>query len=315
MADREFVNVLAIDGGGIRGIIPAIILAELERRMGRRLHEAFDLVAGTSTGGIIALGICTPCNGGKPYSPADLLELYRDHGREIFRRGPFTALASLVAPKYSARPLNALLNEYFGDTMLKSSLTDLLIASYDLQAQSPFFFKSHRARSNPDYDWKISLVARATSAAPTFFPPLRLRAEEEEYALVDGGVFANNPAMAAYAEARSLHGDRVRVRVVSVGTGDRRDNIGYASARRWGLLSWARQIVPVFMDSVSEGVDYEISQLPGCVFHRLQLPLLPPIDNDMDDASTANVAALEKAAEIYVRENAGLMESIARELG
>jgi uncharacterized protein len=87
----------------------------------------------------------------------------------------------------------------------------------------------------------------------------------EDYALVDGGVFVNNPAMAACAEARSLYPGSERIMVVSVGTGDRQDQITYASAKDWGLVGWAKQIVPIFMDSVSEAVDYELKALPDAL--------------------------------------------------
>ena len=145
---------------------------------------------------------------------------------------------------------------------MSSALTNLLISSYDLQSQLPFFFKSERAKRDPAYDWKIRDIARATSAAPTFFPPFHLQRGDQDYALVDGGVFVNNPAMAAYAEARSIFPDARQYVVVRVGTGDRQDHISFAAARKWGLLQWAKQIVPVFMDSVSEAVDFSSHNFP-----------------------------------------------------
>lgn len=101
-------------------------------------------------------------------------------------------------------------------------------------------------------------IARATSAAPTFFPAFRLTRANEAYTLVDVGIFVNNPGMAAYAEARNLYPEESEFLIVSVGTGDRNDRITYREAKGWGLLGWANQIVPVMMDSVSEAVDYEL---------------------------------------------------------
>jgi hypothetical protein len=123
----------------------------------------------------------------------------------------------------------------------------------------------------------------------------------QEYALVDGGVFVNNPSMAAYAEARYLYPEAQRIVVLSVGTGDRQDQITYAQAKGWGLLGWAKQIVPVLMDSVSEAVDYELAALPGCVYYRLQIPHLQDASNEMDDVDPQNLANLQAIASEYAK--------------
>src|SRR5690348_18029822 len=119
------INVLSIDGGGIRGIIPASILAALERCTGRELHQVFDLIAGTSTGGIIALGIGTTANGGKPYRPADLVGLYVANGPAIFKKGMLTRVKSCFGPKYAPDALEQVLQTFFGETQLHSALTPL----------------------------------------------------------------------------------------------------------------------------------------------------------------------------------------------
>jgi len=162
--------VLSIDGGGIRGVIPATILQQLASQIKQPLHQVFDLIAGTSTGGIIALGIGTAANNGGPYSPDELLELYVEHGPTIFKKSWYTAIKSWLRPKYSPRALEETLRAYFKQTDLRSALTPLLISSYDLQSQLPFFFKSHKIAADPAYNWKLTDAARATSAAPTFFP-------------------------------------------------------------------------------------------------------------------------------------------------
>jgi len=212
--------------------------------------------------------------------------------------------------------LEATLAKFFQDTELQTALTPLLISSYDLQGQLPFFFKSHRIAADPSYNWKATEVARATSAAPTFFPPLHLMRGHQDYALVDGGVFVNNPSMAAYAEARILYPEAKQIVVVSVGTGDRQDQITYASAKGWGLLGWAKQIVPVLMDSVSEAVDYELGCLPGCVYYRLQVPWekLERASGDMDNVTPENLTNLQSVANDYVTSIADLLDTICAEL-
>lgn len=308
------IKVLSIDGGGIRGIIPAVILGEMQKRLGKDLYNFFDLIAGTSTGGIIALGIGTACNQGGPYSPDDLLSLYVQNGAAIFKKSWFTSLRKWFRPEYSPRALEATLLQYFRDTQLHSALTPLLISSYDLQAQKPFFFKSHVIARYPSWNWPVVQVARATSAAPTYFPPLRLANEDESYALADGGVYVNNPAMAAYAEARRIYAGFTKFFVVAVGTGDRQDHIAYRKARKWGRLGWAEQIVPVFMDSVSEAVDYQLQFMPDCNYCRLQLEHLEGAEAEMDNVTPKNLIDLQNVAKNYVATNSGDLDKICAEL-
>jgi len=316
MADSKTksIKVLAIDGGGIRGIIPAVILSELQKRLGKELWQAFDLIAGTSTGGIIALGIGTACNSGRPYSPDELLNMYMQNGGAIFRKTWLTPVRELILPKYSPHTLERTLETFFKDTNFGSALTPLLISSYDLQSQLPFFFKSHRISASPEYNWKVVYLARATSAAPTFFPPYHLIKGAEDYALVDGGVFVNNPSMAAYAEARSLYPEASEVVVVSAGTGNRQDSIKFAAANKWGLIGWAKEIVPVLMDSVSEAVDYELKTMLGTNYCRLQVDDLQEASSEMDDVSPENLANLQAVAKRYVRSNSGYLDEVCAKL-
>jgi patatin-like phospholipase/acyl hydrolase len=311
------INVLSIDGGGIRGIIPASILAALEQGVGRALHEVFDLIAGTSTGGIIALGIGTTANGGKPYRPADLVGLYLQNGPAIFKKDLLTPVKSFFGPKYSPDALERTLERFFGDTRLDSALTPLLVSSYDLATQLPYFFKSHKIAQGPSYNWKARQIARATSAAPTFFPPFRLEGDGKEHALVDGGIFVNNPAMAVYAEARNLYPDASEIFLVSVGTGDRDDRITYGKAKGWGLIGWARQIIPVMMDSVSEAVDYELDAVLGAAATRQHFRLQPRLtmaSNEIDDTSPENLNHLKREAEEFLQKDAPKTQTICAEL-
>lgn len=308
------IKVLAIDGGGIRGIVPAVILSEIQKRLGTDLYNVFDLIAGTSTGGIIALGIGTACKDGRPYSPDELLQLYVESGPSIFNKNLLTTEKELIRPKYSPDGLEAALEKFFGDVEFKTALTPLLISSYDLQGQLPFFFKSQKITAHPNYNWPIVSIARATSAAPTFFPPFPLVRGDENYALVDGGVYVNNPSMAAYAEARSLYGNEAQFVVVSAGTGNRQDQIAYSTAKDWGLLGWAKEIVPVFMDSVSEAVDYELRAMPECTYHRLQVKNLSPASNDMDDVTPQNLANLQTVARNYVASISGEIDAMCAQL-
>jgi hypothetical protein len=242
------------------------------------------------------------------------VDLYVQNGAIIFKKSFFESLEELARPKYSPDGLEKVLEEYFGETEFKTALTPLLVSSYDLQTQLPFFFKSHKIAADASYNWLVRQIARATSAAPTYFPPFHLVRDNQDYALVDGGVFVNNPAMAAYVEARRLYPDAENVVVVSVGTGDRQDRITYALAKDWGLIGWARNIVPVLMDSVSEAVDYELQSLPECTYYRLQVESLPQTAADMDNVTPENIANLQAIAKKYVNAHEDDLDRIAAAL-
>src|SRR5215510_14343559 len=199
-------RILCIDGGGIRGIIPAIVLAEIERRTGRRIHQLFDFIAGTSTGGILALALVKPVKKGlrRPqYRAKDVIELYETQGRRIFSRSLLHQLVSLdglANKKYQAGPIETVFEEFFGEVMLSQALSDVMVTSFDIQKRDAFFFRSYRAEKKKEFDFLMRNVARATSAAPTYFEPELIKNDKKAYALVDGGVFANNPSMCAMVD-------------------------------------------------------------------------------------------------------------------
>jgi patatin-like phospholipase/acyl hydrolase len=302
------LRVLALDGGGIRGIIPASLLAELERRCDRRIGEMFDLIAGTSTGGILALGLTTPdpANPGEPrYRAEELVDLYVEKGHLIFKSSLWYRLLTLFGlfgSKYTVSGLDATLQAYFGEARLKDAVTEVLITSYDLESRDSWFLARHKARETADSDFPIRDVARATSAAPTYFRPGRLLLQPPT-AMVDGGVFANNPAMCAYVEAIKLHGLQ-DILVVSLGTGQVKTPIHYLQARTWGLIGWARQLISVFMDGVSDTVEHQVGWLlpekdGKRRYFRFQTEL-PPGMGSMDDTSPERIEALKQIAAMLI---------------
>ena len=292
MAER--VRVLSIDGGGIRGIIPALVLAELERRAGRRTFELFDLIAGTSTGGILACALCAP----DPLPATELVGLYQDRGPEIFDRSLFQRIRSaegLLDEKYDAGALDRALHHYLSDKRLSESRPDLIVPAYDTAGPGPHFFKSRKARESAADDFPLSIVARATSAAPTYFEPLH--SGQQSY--VDGGVFAVNPAMCAFAEVLRWS-PGAEVVVLSLGTGQRTHQRQWDEVKDWGLLEWARPILDVVFDGISDAVDYQLRQvLPEDRYWRLQIELEGARD-PLDDASQENLRALRERAEALI---------------
>src|SRR5690348_52164 len=181
-------TILSIDGGGIRGVIPATVLAEIERRTGRRVYELFDVIVGTSTGGILALGLTLAQDGGARYEAAELAAMYREQGPKIFPHEFLGWVRRLFGPKYPERGRRAVLEARFGDARLSGALTEVLVTSYDIAERRPFFFRRQDARERAARDFKMSDAALATSAAPTYFPPVRLSDPDapEDRVLVDG---------------------------------------------------------------------------------------------------------------------------------
>jgi patatin-like phospholipase/acyl hydrolase len=284
------MRVLSIDGGGIRGLIPALVLAEIEERSGKRIWELFDLIAGTSTGGILACALCAP----DPLPAEQLVGLYEDEGPNIFDRSVWQRIRSaegLLDEKYDAAALDRALERFLSDKRLAETKPDLLIPAYNMGDPGPYFFKSRKAREEGE-DYALSQVARATSAAPTYFEPFQLGGE----ALVDGGVFATNPAMCAVAEVMRFQ-PTADLLVLSLGTGQRTHKRSFDEIKNWGLVEWAKPILDVVFDGVSDAVDYQLQHvLDEGHYWRLQVELTQASD-EMDNANVENLADLRAQAE------------------
>ena len=316
-------RVLSLDGGGIRGVIPALILHELERRTGQPICDLFDLIAGTSTGGVLALGLTCPDPGsvaddpaGRPaplYTAEDIAELYARDGRRIFRRSLWHRLRSmgvLAEEKYESSGVDDVLARTFGDARLTHALAPILVTAYDLELRRPHFFKSHKAHLDARRNFKMRDAARATAAAPTYFEPARVRPTEEEdwLTLVDGGVFANNPAACALVESMAFWGrDPREVLLLSLGTGQYTKPILFEEARGWGLARWAQPILDVVFDGVNDTVDYQVASLltpfDGSVgYTRIQAQIAQHLES-MDDVDPMNLRALRLIAKGLIHEH------------
>ncbi len=319
------IKILSIDGGGIRGIVPAVVLAEIEKRTGRHIARLFDLIAGTSTGGILALGLGIPKTPRAPlYAANQMIEMYEREGARIFSRRlshKVAACGNLWRAKYAATGIEQVLQDYFGDSRLRDAATDLLIPSYEIERSFPFFFRSAIARERSDYDFPVREVARATSAAPTYFEPMKLPTGTftHHFTLIDGGVFANNPAACALVEARTSHPDPTDFLVVSLGTGELNCCLPYEQAKNWGIMRWAMPALDVVFDGVSRTVDYQLRQLlPGTSakckrYYRFQTTL-DGHTHRLDNASPENITALKALAYNLVEKESGEIDKLCEKL-
>lgn len=329
------INILSIDGGGIRGIIPAVILCAIEdgirARKGdsARLADHVQLVAGTSTGGIIGCGMLIPdaSNPKRPrYTMGEVLDIYMQRGKEIFSRSArhkFRTLGGLADEKYEASGLEKALEEKFGNTPLSQLLRPCLITSYDIRYRKTVFFGSHKTDEgrNKGRDFLVRHVARATSAAPTYFEAANIPSMAGvHHALIDGGVFANNPSMCAYAEARGLTlGGIVKptakdMYLLSIGTGTVTKEYPYAKAKDFGMMEWVQPVIDIMMSGNSETVSYQLERLFAAGdnpsgYVRIE-PELHNASSEMDLASPENLAALKEAGDKFVAENLDLIKRI-----
>lgn len=234
-------HILAIDGGGIKGVVPAAFLAQVEQVLGERVAPYFDLIAGTSTGGIIALGL------GLGLSASEILKFYTRLGPSVFAGGVFfRSMRRLGVAKYDAGSLRKALEQTFGDRTLGESTTRLIIPSLNLETGRVHIFKTaHHPRFEIDYQERAVDVALATAAAPTYFPTYR---SSKGIPLIDGGTWANNPVGLAVVEALGvLDWPRDDVKVLSLGCAAEPLSVSAARSRALGLGYWAFKIAEVFM--------------------------------------------------------------------
>ena len=275
-------HILSIDSGGIRGILPLALLTEIEWRRGP-CADLFDMMAGTSIGGIIATGLA------HRVSARTIYEMLMSDGGTIFAKTPVTDVSNAFNPKYDAAPLDGYLAKTFGSAMLAGIVKpELIVPTVDLLRPASIFFKSWRARQDPPYNFALKDLARATSAAETYFAPAVIQsASGDVYRCVDGGTAINNPTIAAILEADQLWHDQ-DVHVLSLGTGTMTEPITPANG---GILGWLPNLISLFNDSQASVLDHLARwAVPGLV--RCDIALGPKVNTAFDDASPTNLAAL-----------------------
>ncbi len=341
MFGKRTVRILSVDGGGIRGLIPALVLRHLRDRLRERgkhqeLHQVFDLMAGTSSGGLIVLALGTPAADHRrpgrflpcPALSIDrVVSIYREKGQAIFPRSVFRGLRVLtqaVHEKYDTGPFYELLEELFGTATLKDALCHLLVTSYDTQNGTVFLFKhrpQRKDRRDTDPNFYLKDVARAAAAAPTYFEPVLLSPIGDSgttLCLVDGAVFAANPSMCAYVEARKTFTSARRFLILSLGTGIVTKRYPYEEIKTWGYLEWVNPARGAPLSSVmargqSECVDHQLSKLPGVDYIRVD-GRLSQEHFQMDDADPDHVAALQEYAQRFIHENREALDRFCREV-
>lgn len=338
------IRILSIDGGGIRGIIPGVILNYLEKRLQildnskLKIGDYFDFIAGTSTGGILACIYLMPDEkGNAKFSAAEALELYLKDGAQIFHTNLISKLArgfGLFDERYSVAALEQQMKLFFGEEILSRLIRPCLITSYEITDRSAHFFTSKDAAEDL-YNFKVHQVARATSAAPTYFEPALIESlAGQKFSLIDGGVYANNPALCAYAEVRKTKfgesiGDVEKpncptikdMMMVSIGTGTVKKPYYYKDFKDAGQLKWLNPIIDILMSGNSETVDYQLRQMYKTLqpapevqnYYRIE-PGLREALSEMDNVTPKNLENLKQAGLWYIDENKTQLDEIADKL-
>lgn len=326
----ERITILSIDGGGIRGVIAVRILQFLEQELqaidgpGARLADYFDVVAGTSTGGLIAGMLTAPDEQGRPrFTANDGMKFYKDDAKSIFVQRPsiIKLLLSLIGPRYSPDSLDRILRDNFQDIRMSDTVTELLVPTFDIKIMEPTVFSSSEAKTDASTNAYLRDVLSATSAAPTYFPPKFVQTTDSagksrDYNLVDGGVAMNNPTYSAimhvlqekYGESSNLkkpmnlQHDFHKLLVISLGTGTTAVSYNAKDASSWGIFSWILHSgkSPI-LNIISEGSADVVNLNTSVLFQTLECPqnylriqalnLLGQVTS-IDDSTNKNVESL-----------------------
>ena len=330
--------VLTMDGGGIRGLIPVRLLETIEARLrtagkDRPLHRYFDMMAGTSAGGLIAASLALPRpedTGGTPVaSLPDLRRFFEVECRELFRRKGFLERFAVnpMAPfdhSFDERPFERLLKERFGWASLQGALTRVALTAYDIVAREPVVMANglgaDGGRPSDFYAWQ---AVRATMALPLHLPPMRAESlsGEADRLLIGGSVFMENPLLAAYAQARRLGWEAKDLVIVSLGSGTRqapRDERAVSGLDALGWLSPSREMP--LLSAMAQGQAASTAELAGQALADAGARVirldgeLPEGAEAIDNARPANIIELNGVADRIMRDNTVLLDDLAAEM-
>jgi patatin-like phospholipase/acyl hydrolase len=308
-------KILSIDGGGIRGVIPGMVMKYMEEQLQKktgnsdaRITDYFDFLAGTSTGGILTCALLVPSKekSDRPkFSAAEAVELYLANGEKIFKTSWLRkreAKYGLVDELYAAKGIEEVLQHYFGDAKLSQLLKPCLIPAYETELRQTYFFGQHKAIADPySRDYLVRDVCRATSAAPSYFETSHIHSlGAVAHTFIDGGIFANNPSLCAYAEVRRAD-DQPKAKdmfVLSLGTGSTKHSYDYEKIKDQPAMSLIPALVDMMMSGVSETTHFELVKMFEAVncadqYIRIEPESLRNVNEEMDDASKSNLEDLQ----------------------
>ncbi|KAL7156034.1 hypothetical protein ABFS83_03G115700 [Erythranthe nasuta] len=337
----KLIRILTIDGGGVRGIIPGVILEFLESQLQKLdgedagLADYFDVIAGTSTGGLVTVMLTAPNEKNRPlFAAKDIKDFYLDNCPEIFPQErdnlvshtATTIKCLLSGPKYDGKYLRSLLKKKLGDTKLHETLTNIVIPTFDIKKMSHTIFSSYEVHNNPSIDALLSDICLGTSAAPTYLPAHYFKTKDSKgkktkFNLIDGGIAANDPCFIAIAEIIRMKMDEEnnsifhrspkeegRFLVLSQGTGSEQvRKYDAKKASKWSILRWLKNrksnpLLDVVSRAIQHITNYYGSTFVGALhssgnFLRIQDETLVGVTSSVDVATKKNLKNLVKVGE------------------
>ncbi|MGL4997653.1 MAG: patatin-like phospholipase family protein [Cetobacterium sp.] len=330
------LRILSIDGGGVKGVVPAIICQylenELSKYMNRKvfLHQYFDLVVGTSTGGILGALYVSP----NYHTANEIVDLYKNCGDRIFKKNIIRRVSSfggILRPKYSTKALEELSQSLFGDINLSDTIKPFMTTSYDLIRAKEIFFDSLNAKKKPLKNFKLKDVVIASSSAPVYFNAKKLVSLNNEiYNCIDGGIFANNPALIAYAEARNIDfkkhlkenkpsfpGSDDMI-LISIGTGKKDGYKNYEHLKTKGGAKWMMPIIDILFSAQSNTDDFVLRKIFDSSknkwnYYRLN-PSLYKGSLDLDNKSITNINNLCSDTHDFIKKNKDKLDDVILQL-
>lgn len=302
--DTQYFKILTIDGGGILGIYPASLMRCIEEKIDGKIFEFFDLIVGNSTGGLIALSLAL----GK--STKEIESIYLNHGKDIFKRNLF-GICGICKPVFSNRKLISIVKEFLGDSLISDCKTRICIPASDVTNQKPVVFKtSHSDQYFVDKNIEAWKIAISTSAAPTFFPAYELEDDMRKGIFVDGGIWANNPALIGFAEAQKLGEKSENIKLLSIGTGRSSKYYSDKKKKANSIISWKLDLIPYVFDIQSLSVDNLMSYLMSDNYYRFN----PSINPKYKMHSIKAVNTLKKqAANTFLEKGVELLKNFFTE--
>ncbi|URE20746.1 Patatin group A-3 [Musa troglodytarum] len=304
-APGKLVTVLSIDGGGVRGLIPATILAFLESKLQEldgpdaRIADYFDVIAGTSTGGLVTTMLTAPNNDGRPlFAAKDIIQFFLDNSPKFFPQKKAGVVWNLfdaaTGPKHDGKYLHSKIQELLGDTKLSQTLTNVVIPTFDIKLLQPIIFSTFETKDTPLKDALLSDICIGTSAAPTYLPGHYFQTEDHqggtrEFNLVDGGVAANNPQEGKFSAQGSA---------------------------KWGLLEWlynkgSTPIIDIFFQASADMVDIHAPVLFRAL-HSEEHYLRVQDDTLVGDAASVDISTRENLEKLVQMGNELLKKPVSR---
>lgn len=326
---KKQINVLSLDGGGVKSITSLKILEYIEKQSGKKVTDLFDVVSGTSSGGILALYLTAPDPKNpseSQYSATDIINIFQNDTRKIFKPKRIskvvpTSILQLVRPGYENANVERVFKERFKDVKVSDLVVNTIITSYDSEDAVPFVFASYDSKTNTAL---VKDAAIATSSAPFYFSPLCYNDKDDKkpVTLIDGGIISKNPSLITYFELKKLY-PNAQINMLSLGSGlQDKKNYNYNRMRKWGFVQYVVPMISFMLDGGCNTVDYQMKQLIPSnegkgSYYRFQIPLNSRVDgsnNKINDTSDKNMTVLKGIASKYIDEHKAELDKMIEQL-